>query len=213
MLLMSGALVVVILPLNHAFVVWWVGTTQYGGWELTLALAAMMLLRHLNVATIYTLFCFGYERQISLTSLADGVVTVLGTALLVWTWGPIGAPLGSIIGALFVSLPVNCRSIAHEMGLSTGEFAAMVLPLLLRIVTVGGAAAVASHWTGPDLRLSLVLMSAAAALYTAMVLPLAWRGPVGPYLRMALRLNPAVGDGILPARLIETPLIENDRAV
>ena len=62
---------------------------------------------------MYTLFCFGYERQISLTSLADGVVTVVATALLVWKWGAIGAPLGAIAGVVLVSLPLNLRSVAQ----------------------------------------------------------------------------------------------------
>lgn len=193
MLLMSGALVVIILPVNHAFVNWWVGASQYGGWPLTLAFAAMMVLRHLSVAIIYTLFCFGYERQISLTSLADGIVTVAATAVLIWFWGPVGAPLGSIAGVLTVSLPVNGRSMAREMGLTAPGFVAIVAPVLVRIVAVGGAAAIVSAWLAPSSLLAVgLLMAAAVALYCALVFPLAWHGEVGPYLRHALHLGRVV---------------------
>jgi O-antigen/teichoic acid export membrane protein len=190
MLLMSGALVVVILPVNHAFVTWWVGPFQYGGWSLTLAFAAMMVLRHLSVAIIYTLFCFGYERQISLTSLADGVVTVVATAISIHVWGPVGAPLGSIIGVLAVSLPVNGRSVAREMGLSGRAFGSIIAPVLVRIAVVGGGAAIASVWLAPASLLGVgLLVSASVALYVLLVFPLAWHGEVGPYLRHALYLS------------------------
>lgn len=190
MLIMSGALVVVILPLNHVFVTWWVGPSQYAGWQLTLAFAVMMVLRHVTVALVYTLFCFGYERQISLTSLADGFVTVSATAILVWTWGPIGAPIGSIIGALLVSLPVNGRSMAREMELSAGAFARLLAPLLFRIGGVSAAMALISWWLAPtSIQHVALLLILSIGLYSLMVLPVAWRGPVGPYLRLALHLS------------------------
>jgi len=187
MLIMSGALVVTILPVNHFFVMWWVGTTQYGGWWLSLAFAAMMLLRHWNVSTVYTLFCFGYERQISLTSLLDGIVTVVLTVLLVWKWGPIGAPVASIIGVAVVSLPINVRSVAHEMGLTVGAFVATIAPLILRIVVIGLAAALGSTYVDDRSLVGVLsLLVPIVLLYAAAVGPLAWNGPVGPYLRLAL---------------------------
>lgn len=187
MLMMSGALIVIILPVNHYFVQWWVGPAQYGGWWLTVAFAGMMLLRHWNVATVYTLFCFGYERQISLTSLADGIVTVVATVLLVWKWGLIGAPLGSMIGVVTVSLPLNLRSVAGEMGLTVRVFLGTISPLFIRIVAIGTAAAGGSIWLPRQtLGGAILLLIPTTALYAAAVLPLALNGPVGPYLRMAL---------------------------
>jgi O-antigen/teichoic acid export membrane protein len=186
MLMMSGALAVTILAVNHFFVDWWVGPAQYGGWWLTVAFTVMMLLRHWNVATVYTLFCFGYERQISLTSLMDGIVTVVATALGVWKWGLIGAPIGSIIGVVTVSLPFNLRSVAGEMGLGVGAFLRTNAPLSIRIVIIGGAAAAASGWLNASFGAVLLLLVPIVALYAAAMFPLAWNGPVGPYLRMAL---------------------------
>ncbi len=187
MLMMSGAIAIMILPVNRFFVSWWVGPTQYGGAWLTLALAVMMLLRHWNVATIYTLFCFGYERQLSLTGLIDGVVTAAGTALLVWKWGPIGAPIASIIGVVAVSLPRNVISVAHELHLAPLAFLRTLWPLLARIVGVGLGAATLSWWLGsPSLAGAVVTAIPTGLLYVVLVLPLAWNGPVGPYLRRAI---------------------------
>lgn len=190
MLIMSGGLLVVIVPVNQLFVRWWVGAAQYGGGPLTVAFAAMMLLRHWNVATVYTLFCFGYERQISLTSLADGVVSVVATVLLVWKWGPIGAPLGSILGVLLVALPLNTRSVAHEMGMTTFGFLGTIAPLLTRIALVSAAATGVALMSMDDSVVGVALrLTPVALLYAALVFPIAWAGPLRPYLRMALRLG------------------------
>jgi len=186
MLMMSGALIVVIVAANHFFVNFWVGPEQFGGWTLTLAFAGMMLLRHWNIATIYTLFCFGHERQISLTSLVDGLISVGGTLLLVPRVGPIGAPVASILGVVLVSLPLNTRSVANDMGLSFGSFVARLAPLVIRVVCVAGVATAGSLIVPSD---SLVgtagLVLAVGALYAIAIVPLAWYGPVGPYLRLA----------------------------
>lgn len=187
MLMMSGALAVVILSFNQFFVGWWVGPDQYGGKWLTIAFILMMLLRHWNIASVYTLFCFGYERQISLTGLFDGILTAGGTALFVWKWGPIGAPVASIAGVVLVSLPLNVRAVAHEMGLTVRGFLAAISPLLLRVVAIGALASALSAWfDARSLGGALLVAGPVAALYAAAVLPLAWTGPVGPYIRMAL---------------------------
>lgn len=194
MLMLSGALAIVVLCVNHYFVNWWVGPAQYGGGALTVALAGAMLLRHCNVAVIYTLFCFGYERQLSLTSLADGVVSVGGAAILLWLLGPIGAPLASIAGVVLVSLPVNIRSVAREMGLSATAFMARSWLLVVWTLLVGSLAAVAGAAIGGDsLPQTLAAMTTATGLYLVAVVPIAWRGPLGPYLR---RLSPALATTI-----------------
>lgn len=187
MLMMSGGILVVILSVNHFFVNWWIGPEMYGGTALTVAFAGMMLLRHWNVATIYTLFCFGYERQISLTSLCDGLVTVVLTALFVSWWGPIGAPLGSIAGVLIVSLPFNVRSVAHEMGLPVRGFIATLSPLLVRVLSISAAAVIGATWIGnATLAATLAVVIPIGLVYLVSVLPLAWNGPMGPYLRSSV---------------------------
>jgi len=187
MLMMSGAIVVMILAMNHLFVTWWVGPEQYGGWGLTAALTGMMLLRHWNVATTYTLFCFGYERQLSLTSLFDGLVTAAAAALLVWQLGPMGAPLGSIIGVLAVSLPYNMASVAREVGQTPLRFLLSTTPVTLRLALVAGCAAAGSLLLpGAPVLPTVGLGVGVGLLYLALMLPLAWHGPTGPYVRIAL---------------------------
>jgi O-antigen/teichoic acid export membrane protein len=187
MLFMSAGIAVVILAVNHSFVDWWVGPAQYGGWWLTVAFAVMMLLRHWNVATVYTLFCFGYERQISLTSLADGIVTVALGTLLVWKMGPLGVPVASTISVALVSIPLNVRSMMREMDVSTRWFIDTLLPLTLRTAAIGAAAALGSLWLSKASFAGVLVLAVPTALvYAAVIFPLAWSGPVGPYLRMAL---------------------------
>jgi O-antigen/teichoic acid export membrane protein len=190
MLIMSGALVIVIVPINQFFVSWWVGSTQYGGPWLTVALVGMMLLRHWNVATVYTLFCFGYERQLSLTGLADGVFSIVATALLVWKWGAIGAPIGSVLSVLLISLPLNSRSVAHELGLSTVGFLRTLVPLLSRVIAVGAAATlIAVYYPAASLTGVALRCGPLALVYGLLVLPLARTGPLWPYVRLALNLS------------------------
>lgn len=183
MLMMSGGLIVVVLSVNRFFVSWWVGAEQYGGWGLSIGFVAMMLMRHWNVATTYTLFCFGYERQLSLTSLADGLVTVVCAALGIWAWGPMGAPLGSIAGVVLVALPANTRAVAREMGITVPELLRSIVPLVLRIIVVAIIAAVASLW-GFDKSLfgAGLLLAVVGTLYGALILPLAINGPAAAYL-------------------------------
>lgn len=194
MLILSGALGIVVLCVNHYFVNWWVGPEQFGGWALTIAFAAAMLLRHCNVAVIYTLFCFGYERQLSLTSLADGLVSVGGAALLLWMWGPAGAPIASIAGVMLVSLPMNVRSVAREMGLSATAFMSRSWLLVMWTLLVGSLAAVVGVFTGASSLLqALAAVTTMIGLYLVAVIPIAWRGPLGPYLR---QMAPALATGI-----------------
>ena len=187
MLIMSGALVVVIIPVNQFFVHWWVGTAQYGGTTLTVAFALMMLLRHWNVAVVYTLFCFGYERQISMTSLVDGVVAVVATPLLVLRFGAIGAPIASMLGVALVSLPVNLRSVALEMGLDVRTFLRPFATLMGLIVASTGAAVAATVWIAPS-RFVPTIMTAAlmSTCYGAIMVPLVWRSPLRNYIDAGL---------------------------
>jgi O-antigen/teichoic acid export membrane protein len=189
MLVLSGALVVLVITTNRFFVTWWVGNTQYAGLGLTLALTAMMLLRHWNVATIYTLFCFGYERQLSLVALADGVVTILGTALLVPTFGLVAAPIASVLGAAVVGLPINVRSAAREMGVSVPELLRPCASLAGAIAAVVTLAVFSSFWFDT----SHFVSAAASAvlllgLYAAVMTPFVIFGPLKPYALTALSM-------------------------
>ena len=60
----------VVLTLNEPFVSWWVGPDRFAGSGLTALLVFGMLLRHWNVSAVYTLFCFGHERRLAITTAA-----------------------------------------------------------------------------------------------------------------------------------------------
>ena len=53
------------------------------------------------------LFSLGHEKRLCQSYLADGIVTVITGVILVLAIGPVGAPLGSIIGVMVASLPMN----------------------------------------------------------------------------------------------------------
>jgi O-antigen/teichoic acid export membrane protein len=183
MLLMSGGLAVLVLAVNQQFVGWWVGDTQFGGWPLSVAFVVMMLLRHWNVTALYTLFSFGHERRISLTSLVDGAVTVLVGIVLVSVWGPIGAPLASILGVVLVSLPLNVRAVSRELNGTIADSIEPPLQVLTRIVPVASAAGVAGYWwPGGSLEGLALIGGSSILLYALVALPLTRSGPVAPYL-------------------------------
>ena len=75
-LAVSGLVACVVLAVNAGFVRWWVGPDQFGGLPLTLLLLAAMMIRHFNTTNVYALFCFGHERRLALTGLADGIATL-----------------------------------------------------------------------------------------------------------------------------------------
>ena len=111
-----------------------------------------MLLRHWNVTAVYTLFCFGHERRLAITTALDGLVGLMAMLMLVPWLGLHGAALGSIIGTAAISLPGNLRALAREEGvpLDRGDSPAstVVRPLCAGVRSV----LLATAWW-PDQRL------------------------------------------------------------
>lgn len=189
MLILSGVLGVVVISTNRFFVSWWVGSSLFGGVALTAALAAMMLVRHWNVATNYTLFCFGYERQLSLIALADGAVTLAAMALLVPRLGLVGAPVASMAGALLVGLPANVRASAREIGVSVWTFVRPCLTILAVIALVDGVAVAGHLWLDTTrLVVTVAFTAGMLALYAAAVAPFVLSDPLRPYAQTALSM-------------------------
>jgi O-antigen/teichoic acid export membrane protein len=195
MLLGSGAVVCAVLVVNEAFVGWWVGSTQYGGPVLTLLLLLAMLLRHWNTTTVYTVFCFGHERSISFVTLADGVVTVGASIFLIQFLGPVGAPLGSLTGVCFVSLPRNLMIIASDTDRSFRRLIRFHLPWAWRFaLLVSGSAALSIVWSPTTLVAMMATAAVVSLVYGIVMLPLALRPPLGAYvvpqlLRARLRVR------------------------
>jgi O-antigen/teichoic acid export membrane protein len=187
-LLLTGAVVCVVAVTNHGFVAWWVGSQQYGGNWLTVAFLVSMLLRHWNSTAVYSLFSFGRERHISVVTLVDGVVTVVAMAGLVVVIGPIGAPLGSILGVCLVSLPWNLSSLAAEVGTPVTSLLLALAPFVWRWLMLLVVGATLAHFWVPS---SLLELSTAAVLvltaYVALMSSLVLTSPLGSYLRPVLR--------------------------
>jgi len=187
-LVVSGALAVVVLAVNQSFVSRWIGPEQYGGRWLTLAMAATMLLRHLNTSMATAVFYAGYERRLTIASLVDAGVTVGVGAALCAVVGPIGVPLGSLVGGCLVGVPVNLVTLAGEERQPVLRTLADYWSPLWRLA-VAGAIAVALGLqdvlplTWPAIA---ALGAAAGAVYVLVIAPVALGPPVGDYLRPRL---------------------------
>jgi O-antigen/teichoic acid export membrane protein len=183
MLIGSGAMTCVILAVNRTFVSWWVGADRFLGTGLTVLLLISMMLRHWNLAVGYTLFCFGRERRLAVTGVADGVVTVASMWVLIPHLGVYGAVIGSLIGICVVSLPNNLRAFAREEGVS---FLATVAPLrswLFRFtVTVGVLIVVIPLWTAEGFWAVVALAALSGGLYVVLNVPALFTPPLGSVL-------------------------------
>lgn len=183
----SGAVICVVLVVNRGFVGWWVGAEQYGGVWLNVLLLANMLLRHWNVVALCTVFCIGGERQAAVTMLLDGLLSVGAAVSGVWLLGPIGAPLGSLLGVCAISLPRNLAALARESGRSVAALSAPLWPWCWRFCWLAAlAGALASVWT-PSAWPALVAATLLTSLiYLAVTLPTVLKSTLGPYLRPRL---------------------------
>jgi O-antigen/teichoic acid export membrane protein len=189
MVFLSGGIVAVVLAVNQPFVTWWMGEARFGGFALTAMLLFSMLLRHMNLTLVYTLFCFGYERRLAMTSVADGLV---GFALMVWLvprFGVYGAVLGALAAQCFVSLPANLTALAREQGGSIGMCVKPLGPWLVRFVPVIlGVTTLVFVWTPRGLWTFAPMAILVGAIYVVAMLPVIRTPPLGPML--AARLQP-----------------------
>jgi len=188
MLLASGAIVALVLVVNGPFVSWWVGGSRFGGQTLTALLLAGLLVRHVNVTIVYTLFCFGYERRLALTSIAEGMSGVALMWLLVPRLGLQGAAAGMLISTLAVSLPANILALAREQGASPWAFAESIAPWFARFAAVATGATVLVVTIRPQgLLAALPLALAIGAAYLAVMMPVLRTPPLGPMLHARLQ--------------------------
>lgn len=186
-LMLSGAVVCVVLVVNQGFVSRWVGANQYGGFWLTALILLNMLLRHWSLTIGYTLFSFGHERRLCLTALADGLLSTCAVGLLVWQYGLVGAPLGMILGACAVSLPLNLSALARESDLSLWKLVQPLSQWLVRFVLLMfGACALARIWMPNNVPLIALTATGSGLLYAAVMFPLALQYPLGLYVRPRL---------------------------
>jgi O-antigen/teichoic acid export membrane protein len=190
----SGLIACLVIGLNAAFVNWWVGPQYYGGGSLTWLFAALLIVRHWNITLIYGLLAFGHERRISVTNMADGVVSISAGVLLISRLGSEGAVVGSLAGVLLVSLPANLLAVARATGSTPWRLTGDLWPWFSRfLAVVAGCAALSLQWPPPP-RIGVLSMLAASIIvtYVAVVGHGLWRGPLGLYARPRIvRLLPS----------------------
>lgn len=182
MLFVSGLIVCAVSAANRPFVTWWVGPEQYGGVLLTLLLLLVMLLRHWSTTMVYTLFAFGRERRIALTSVADGLLTAGGALVLVRVIGLEGAPLASLIGVCAVSIPLHLRALTRDLSIRMEDVFAW-REWCWRFLIAAAASLAIGLAIG---KASFVQAAIGATLATGIYLLLTFRpvldSPLGPYL-------------------------------
>ena len=184
----SGLVFCVVVLVNRWFVNWWVSGKQYGGTLLTAMILVNMLARHWNTTAAYSVFCFGYQRRISLTNLSDGLVTAAASLGLVMFLGPAGAPAGSLMGVCLVSLPFNLRIIARDTGVTIPHLVgAMLNGWAWRFALVGaGVLWLSTLWSPKSLLEAGGACASVGAVYLLVMLPNVLRSPLGGYIRPVL---------------------------
>ena len=191
MLVISGAVACLVLTMNQTFVTWWVGSAQYAGTFVTLLLVAAMLARHFATTMTYALFSFGHERRISLTALADGLVTISVTAGLA-TFSSLGlasAACGSLAGVALVNVPATGIALARELGVSPSHLVVSLRGWALRFVAATVICVIGGHLLQPSGLVGLVWGGlAVGVVYAAVMFPLALEPPLGHYVRSGLAL-------------------------
>jgi O-antigen/teichoic acid export membrane protein len=207
-LLASGFLAAGVVAANGAFVRWWVGADKDLGPGVAGLLVLNMVLRHFSNATALATFCFGDERRIALTTLADGAVALVLGAVGLKLLGPVGAPLGATAGLLLVSVPGHLRALARHAGTSSVALLGPLWPWAWRTAgVVAVCAALAASWPAAHLSGLLVLSATAVVLYAAGVGPSAFQAPLASYVlprwkavlaRLPVRLSPGARPGGTP---------------
>jgi hypothetical protein len=161
-----------------------VGPDFYGGAALTALLLAAMVTRHLAFTVSHTLFCFGHERSLAVSGLADGAFTVGGTWLLIRLLGPLGVPLGSLAGVLLIGLPVNLYLLAKATDASPLSLLRSHLPWLWRFLALIAVLGAGGQVWKPQGFLALAATAVGVlGLYALVMFPMVRRSLLWPFFQ------------------------------
>jgi O-antigen/teichoic acid export membrane protein len=189
MLVLSGAIACVVVAANRDFVTWWVGPAQYGGSALTVLLVAAMLARHVNTTTVYAVFCFGHERRLSITAVADGLVTTVTALVLVPHLGLAGVAVASLVGVATVSYVPNVRVLARELGVHAWTPLLELRGWFVRFALCAAAgAALAALPFGHGFAQLVTRAAGVSILYALVMVPFVLNGTLGAYVQQILPL-------------------------
>jgi hypothetical protein len=146
-----------------------------------------MLLRNWNTTAIYSMFCFGLEKRLSMMVLADGVVTFGASAGLIALLGPIGGPLGSIFSVCLVSLPANMSAVAREGGVSLPGLVRPLWPWFWRFgLLLAATSVIVREWAPRGFVQTAVTGVVAGLVYVAVMVTIGEKSALWPYLRPRL---------------------------
>jgi O-antigen/teichoic acid export membrane protein len=180
----SGAVACVVLPVNAGFVRWWIGPDAYAGLPVTGVIVLVMMLRHWNTTNVFTLVCCGRERRTSITFFLDGLITLGASFALITYLGRLGAPLGELAGLVLVSLPANLLALATETGTTVGGLLKGLVAWAWRVaVLLALGVLVACRWDMEGLPRLALIAGVFAACYALLMLPLLVRPPLDGYIR------------------------------
>jgi O-antigen/teichoic acid export membrane protein len=146
-----------------------------------------MLARHVNTTTVYAVFCFGHERRLSITAVADGFVTVVTALVLVPHYGLLGVAIASLVGVVSVSYVPNLRLLAREIGVHPYTPVLELRGWFMRFVVCAAvSAALAAVPLGHGLPQLLARAAGAGVTYAVVMVPFALTGTLGVYVRRLL---------------------------
>lgn len=186
-LLLGGLIACGIAATNRGFIALWVGESLFGGVALTVAIVVNMLLRLWNATAINAIFAFGYERRISVTTLADGLLTCGLMFALVPSIGLIGAPIASMASAIVISLPWNLSALAKEGQVTLVRQVLELGNWFVRFLLVFGVAVWVESRFAPHGVVAIVSVSVlVTCAYVLVMLPLVRRPPLSGFVQPIL---------------------------
>lgn len=182
MMLFSGALAIAILAITASFVPLWVGADKYAGPAVVLLAVTVMVARHTIFTFSQIVFALGYDSRLAITSVADGVVTVIATCAWVSAVGVIGVPLGSLTSLVLTNGIVGVLTLAAAEGVSPLKAVLWAVPWLVRFLLVATPIAIASFTEAAGRPTFAVAMLVSGLLtYCGLTLPLLGREPLRGY--------------------------------
>lgn len=183
-LVTSGLVATVVIAVDRGFVAWWVGTTQFAGLRVVVALACAALLGHWVAATGSGLFALGRERLYAINLAATGTVTLALALWLTRSSGLLGAPVASILGYSLIALPTNIIALARATETPTFDALRAVASWAWRFALLVCAAVISSHvWKPASLAAVVATAAGFTIAYAAIMMPVLTRGPLSTYVR------------------------------
>ena len=183
MILIGGAILCMVLPLNQQFVNHWTGAQYFGGILLTVLFLVNFIARLIDYTLALALFAFGYEKMYAIRSLLDSLVSVGLACALVRPFGIKGVLLGFASGALLVAIPMDLYFFAREFHVTLIDAARPYFPYLWRAAAVGGAAyALLGRIEMPNLVVVAMAAAAVGLVYSLIAWPYVRRNELGGYI-------------------------------